>query len=67
MSGFKAADIYLLNPEMFPEIEFEANEETSNMNNKESEGDNHSTTSVTTEVNTQNVVPSEPQPGSYRT
>jgi hypothetical protein len=32
--------------------------------NSDSEGGCHATSSVTTQVNTQNVVPSEPQPGS---
>jgi hypothetical protein len=51
---------------MFTEIVFEANE-TNKMINKKSEGDNHVTTSVTRQVNTQNVIPSESQRGSSKT
>jgi len=42
---------------MFTKIEFEAHEETNIVTNEESDGGNHSATSVTTQVNTQNVVP----------
>jgi hypothetical protein len=48
----------LLNLEMFTKIEFEAHEETNLVTNEESDGSNHSATSVTTQVSTQNVVSS---------
>jgi hypothetical protein len=47
ISGFRAADV-CHNPEMFTEIEFEANEETNKRTNKEYEIDNRGATSVTT-------------------
>jgi hypothetical protein len=34
------------------------------MENSQSQGGYHATTTVTTQVSTQNLVPSEPQPGS---
>jgi hypothetical protein len=43
---------------MFIKIEFEAHEEINTVTNKESDGGNRSATSVTKQVNTQNVVPS---------
>jgi len=46
--GFRTADVCLLTPEMFTEIEFETNEEKNRMTNKEYERDNCTTTSVTT-------------------
>jgi hypothetical protein len=44
---------------MFTETEFEMEEETYKMTNKESEGDNHAATSMVTQSNAQNVVPSD--------
>jgi hypothetical protein len=35
------------------------------MENNQSEGGYHATTTVTTQVSTQNLVQSEPQPGSF--
>ena len=52
---------------MFTEAAFEANKETDVMTNKENEAGNHARTYVTTQVNTHNVVPPEPQLGSSRT
>jgi len=43
---------------MFTKIEFEAHEETNTVTNEESDGGYHPATSMTTQVNTQNVVPS---------
>jgi hypothetical protein len=40
-SGFRATDFCLPSPEICKEIEFEANEETNEMSNKESEGGNN--------------------------
>jgi hypothetical protein len=48
--------VCLLNLEMFTKIEFEAHEETNTVTNEESDGGNHPATSMTTQVNTQNVV-----------
>jgi hypothetical protein len=52
---------------MFTEAAFEANKETNVMTDKEYEADNHARTSVTTQVNTHNVLPPEPQLDSSRT
>jgi hypothetical protein len=46
--GFRTADVCLLTPEMFTEIEFETNEEKSRMTNKEYERDKCAAASVTT-------------------
>ena len=54
----RAADVCLLNLEMFTEIAFEAHGETNTVTSKESDGGNLSATSLTAQVNTQNVVPS---------
>jgi len=51
---------------MFTEAAFEVSKETNVMTNKEYEADNHARTSVTTQVITRNVVPSEPQLDSSR-
>ena len=52
---------------MFTEAAFGVNKETNAVTNKEYEADNHARTSVTTQVNTHNVVPFEPQLDSSRT
>lgn len=57
VAGFRAADVCLVNPGMFTETEFEMEEETYKMTNKESERDNHAATSMATQGNAQNVVP----------
>jgi hypothetical protein len=52
---------------MFTEAAFEANKETNVKTNKEYEADKHARTSVVTQVNKHNVVPSETQLDSSRT
>ena len=45
----RAADVCLLNPEIFSEAECELNEKINKLTNMESEGDSPSATSVTTQ------------------
>jgi hypothetical protein len=49
ISGFRAAGALPVNPDMFTEIEFAANEEKNEMTTKESEGDNHVNNSGTSQ------------------
>jgi hypothetical protein len=72
ISGFKAAGVFPLNPEKFTEIDFELDEDVNRvvfkMDKEESAGGGDQRThSVEAQVNPQNVIAAEPQPGTSRT
>jgi hypothetical protein len=72
ISGFKATGFFPLNPEKFTEIDFELDEDVNRvvfeMDKEESAGrGDQRTHSVAAQVNPQNVIAPEPQPGPSRT
>jgi hypothetical protein len=72
ISGYKAAGVFPLNPEKFTETDFQLDEDVitvvSEMAKEESAGGGDQRThSVAAQVNPQNVIAPEPQPGPSRT